>query len=231
MSEKIHQSNIKKTGIFMPARLNSERLPNKLILPISTTCLFDIACDKLNQVDENINKYVLINDVELIDIAKKYKNIKIIIRDEATCNAETPLKYIFKDILNVEDNYLMFLNPCLLMLKKETIENSVNIFNNSDKEYATSVKEFKNWILTKDGEMLNDINYEELTTKEINPIFETAHCFHIFNKHKFIENGKMLDDNFLPIEISKEETVDVDTHLDFMYASFIYKQNQNRILR
>lgn len=217
---------IKKTGIFVPARLSSQRLPNKQILPIGDTCMFDICCKKLNEIDPAINKYVLIYDEELIEIAKKYPNIKIIKRDKATAEAETPLVYIFKDILDVEDDYLMFLNPCLIFLSKEQIERCVEMFGNSDYEYATSVKELKNWILDQEGRNVNKMDFDKLTTKEIEPWYQTAHCFHIFNKIQFAKDGLMLKEGFLPLIIknAERECIDIDTYEDYEFAKWKWEK-------
>ena len=210
----------KQIGIFIPARLSSERLPNKLVLPIGDTCLFDIACKKLNTISNKYNKYVLISDKELIEIATKYNNIKIIIRDKSTTVAEGPLSFIFNDMKNVVDTHLMFLNPCLAFLTKETILKALNDFSNSTADYGTSVKILQNWIFDSCGKSLNDINYHRLTTKEIKPILEAAHCFHIFNKEQFFEDGMMLKEGFMPLLIPKEETIDVDTKDEYEYAKW-----------
>jgi len=215
----------KKIGIFVPARLDSKRLPNKQILPIGDTCMFDICCQKLEYLSKFVNTYVLINDDELIDIASKYPNVKTIIRDKDTCYAETPLVYIFKDVLDVEEDYLMFLNPCLIFLSVETILKKIEEFDNSDKEYGTSAKILQNWIMDENFNVVNHIDYDKLTTKEITPWYQTAHCFHVFNKNKFKEDGLMLKDGFLPLIIPKEETVDIDTFDEYEYAKWLYERN------
>ena len=161
----------KQTGIYVPARLSSQRLPNKQILPLGNSCMFDICCQKLDTIkkDYGINTYALVYESELLEIAHKYENVFTIQRDEGTAKAEGPLVYIFKDILDVEDTHLMFLNPCLSFLSIDTIVNNIKKFNESDADYATSVKNFQNWLLKKDGKMITDINYQRLTTKEIEP--------------------------------------------------------------
>ncbi len=216
----------KQTGIYVPARLSSQRLPNKQTLPLGDSCMFDICCQKLEKIktEYGINTYVLISDEELISIAKKYPNVEIIIRDEATAAAEGPLVYIFKDILNVPDTHLMFLNPCLTMLSVETIVKNIKKFNESNADYATSVKKFQNWLMTTEGKMLTDINYQRLTTKEIEPLYQTAHCFHVFNKEKFKEDGYMLKEGLLPLEIPEEETMDIDTREEYDYAFWKWSQ-------
>ena len=172
----------KTIGIFVPARLDSKRLPKKQILPIGESCMFEICCQKLQYINVvyKIPVYVLICDDELINIAKKYPNISIVYREEETTHAEGPLNYIYKDILTVPEDYLVFLNPCLIFLNCETIINKIIEFYDSGMEYATSVKQFKNWLWDGENNAVNYIDYQRLTTKEIAPWYQAAHCFHIY---------------------------------------------------
>jgi CMP-N-acetylneuraminic acid synthetase len=215
----------KSIGVFIPARLNSERLPNKQILPIGASCMFDIACGKLNSLDNTFDKYVLVNDKELIDIAKKYKNIKIIIRNKNTCKVDSPLSYIFKDLINVSNTHLMFLNPCLIMLKKDTVEKVLFVFLHNKNDYATSVKKYQNWVFSKDEKSITPIDYKILSTKSIPKMYEAAHGFHIFNKEKFLKDGMMLKSGHKLYLIDKEETVDIDDKEDYQYARWRYEKN------
>jgi len=219
---------LKHVGIFVPARLSSQRLPNKQTLPIGDTCMFEICCKKLDYIKSyyGLNTYVLVCDKELIDIAKKYPNVQIIIRHPATAEAETPLRFIFKDILGVPEKYLMFLNPCLIFLTPQTIISSIGQFLASKKEYGTSVKRFQNWLWDKDINVKTDIDYQKLTTKEIDPLYQAAHCFHIFNKELFKLDGYMLKDDLALIEIPEEQTIDIDTKEDYEYAKFKYETSK-----
>lgn len=212
----------KIVGIFVPARLGSHRLPRKQVLPLADSCMFDICCQKLQILKKvyNINTYVLICEDELIDIAKNYPEVTIVERELGTVEAEGPLQYIYKDILEVEDDYLLFLNPCLTFLSLETIYKAIETFKNSGKEYGTSVKNIQNWIWDNNNNVITDINYERLTTKEITPWYQCAHCFHIFNKEKFKKDGLMLTDDLVLLPIPIEETIDIDTYEDYLYAKW-----------
>ena len=213
----------KHTGIYIPGRLSSERLPRKLVLPMSDACLFEIACRKLNELPKDINKYTLVYDKELVDIAGRYENIIVIHRSRESAKAEGPLSYIFEGMKMASDTHLMFLNPCLAFLSQETILKSIKAFNDSEADYATSVKPFQNWLIGKDGKVLNEMNYKELTTKKIEPVWQAAHCFHIFNREQFFQDGYMLKDGFLPLPVPVEETIDVDTMEEYEYARWKYE--------
>lgn len=212
----------KNIGIFVPARLGSQRLPNKQILPLRDSNMFDMCCKKLNYITaaHGINTYVLICDEELIDIALKYPYVTIIQRDEETARAEGPLQFIYKDVLRVPEDYLMFLNPCLTFLTVETIINSLEVFDASGAEYGTSVKEFKNWLWDAETNAVNYIDYKRLTTKEIQPWYQAAHCFHIFNKELFAHDGYMLTEDLCLLPIPEEETIDIDTPEEYEYAKW-----------
>ena len=213
---------MKTIGIFAPARLDSQRLPNKQILPIKDSNMFDICCQKLNYITKvyNIPTYVLICDKELIEIAEKYPNVQIVRRDIETVKAEGPLNFIYKDILNVPEDYLLFINPCLTFLSIETIIQKINEFLNSDKEYGTTVKKIQNWIWDRELNIVNHIDYHRLTTKEIKPWYQCAHCFHIFNREKFKKDGLMLTDDLCLLEIPEEETIDIDTREEYEFVKW-----------
>jgi hypothetical protein len=74
--------------------------------------MFDMCCQKLEYIATvyNIPTYVLICDEPLIEIAKKYPHIQIIERDIETSKVDGPLKFIYKDVLDIQVDYLMFLN-------------------------------------------------------------------------------------------------------------------------
>jgi CMP-N-acetylneuraminic acid synthetase len=212
-----------KIGVFIPGRLDSERLPNKLILPLGQSCLWDMACQKLNALPDKYDKYALCNDKELVSIALKYPNIRVILREEATCKVDGPLNYIFKDLKYLPNNvtHLMFLNPCLSFLSVKTIVDALEYFEKWEADYATSVKKLQNWVFSSNmQDPINYIDYERLTTKEIEPMWQAAHCFHIFNKDSFFEDGMMLKPGHLLIPVPEEETIDVDSYEDYQYAKW-----------
>ncbi len=205
-------------GIFISGRLGSERLPSKLVLPIGDTCLWEMACEKLNLLPERYNKYVLAEEGILSEMARRYTNLQVIIRDKKTALVDGPLSYIFKDLKQVCDQYLMFLNPCQSFLSIETVIRSLEKFQDAGAEYATSVKLFRNWLFDESGKPINPIDYKTLSTKVIKPIFQAAHCFHIFNKNNFFSDGCMLKVGHMLLPTPEEETLDVDTADDLEFV-------------
>lgn len=214
---------MRKIGVFIAGRVESERLPNKLLLPLGKTTLWEIACKKLSKLSVTYNKYVLCNDKKLIDIAEKFKNLNVIERDPATCKVEGPMSFIFKELANVEDDYLMFLNPCLYNLSVDTIEVALVYFNKSKYETMTSVKPFKNWLYEREGDGFIKktlVDIRTWSTKDINKYYQAAHCFHIFNKELLFKKEVMLELVHDCFVVSPEETLDVDTEEDMEFAKW-----------
>ncbi len=213
-------------GIFIPGRLKSERLPGKLILPLGETNLFELACKRLSSV-EGVGRYALVGEEPLLEIAGRHPAIKTIKRDPETCHRDGPLTFIFKELKALPHEYLMFLNPCLYNLRPDTLQEAVSRFLASGADYATSVRRYHNW-LWREGRPLVPIDYNRLSTKEIPPCYEAAHCFHIFNKALFFETGRMLNEALELIEVPMEQTLDVDTMEDYEYAKFFFERRQEK---
>jgi len=211
-----------KLGVFVPGRLLSERLPYKLIKPIGETCLWDICMDKLNFLPAKYEKVALCNDPELVTIANRYHNVKVILRDNAT-KVDGDLRFIFKDIGQMESSHVMFLNPCLPMLGVGTIQFALDYFERNGLEYMESVRPFKNWVFDKTGKSINKMDFNRLSTKELDEWYLDANAFRIFNKKDFIKEGLMLKEGFGIYPLGEIECLDVDTLEDFMIAKAVYE--------
>lgn len=214
----------KSVGIYVPARLKSERLPNKQILPIGDTCMFDIACRKLKTIKDNykysINTYAMVYDKQLVDIAEEH-GVAILRRNKKSTECDGPLLKTMGAVKYMTESHCMFLNPCLIFLSIDTIISSIITFLENGSDYATSVKPFKNWLFNHNAAPVTPIDYDQLNTKTISGYWQAAHAFHIFNRKSFLENGKMLDSNMsiMPI-LNQEELVDIDTMEDYLYAKW-----------
>lgn len=211
-------------AIVVPARLNSQRLPNKQLLPIGDSNMFEIACKKLSVLSAEYETAVLVYDDDLIRIAEKYPHIKIIKRSKHSTEVDGPWNVIYADMKNVEADTIMVLNPCLIFVKIDTIRKAILTFENSGATTATSVKPFNNWLYTRHGSMLIRPDMTNLSTKHIRGYYEPAHVFHICNKDLLVNKGIMLEDNHALIGLPRDELIDIDTLEDYEFAKWKYEK-------
>jgi CMP-N-acetylneuraminic acid synthetase len=195
-----------KLCVFIPGRLASERLPKKLILPLGDSCLWEMALKKLDALPDRYLKVALASDLPLVEMARKHPGVQLLRRDPKTAAVDGPLKFIFKELEAVDATHLMFLNPCLSFLTTQTVVKALEEFEQRGMDYATSVKTFANWLFDAEGKPVNEIDYARLTTKEIEPLWQAAHCFHIFNREAFFADGMMLKAGHGVIEVPPEES-------------------------
>lgn len=211
-------------AIVVPARLNSQRLPNKQILPIGQKNMYEIALQKLSVLSAEYEVATLVYDEKLIKIAEKYPNVKLIKRSKLSVEVDGPWETIYEGFKEIEAESIMVLNPCLIFTSINTIRKAILTFENSGARTATSIKPFRNWLYTKHGSMLIRPNMTNLSTKDINGYFVPAHMFHICNKKNLLEKGIMLDDNHALIGVSQNELVDIDTKEDYEFAKWKFEK-------
>ena len=206
-------------GVFIPARTKSKRLPNKLLLPMGDSNLFEISCKKVANLPDKYGKYALVCEEPFIEIANHY-GLKILMREPETIDLDDPIRVTMGAVEQAAETHMMFLNPCLAFLTYSSILDALQTFESHNYNYATSVKEFHNWLLMNHGEPVTEMDYCSLNTKRVNDYCQFAHCFHIFNRENFLKDGLMLKPGFKQIFIKEEETIDVDTEADYQYAKW-----------
>ena len=86
--------DIKNIAFLVQARLNSERIPKKMIKPFNGTTLTDLILQKLtNSSIPNSQIYLAAHESELIKIAKKYP-INIFKRSYESANVDNGIKVL-----------------------------------------------------------------------------------------------------------------------------------------
>jgi CMP-N-acetylneuraminic acid synthetase len=219
---------MKPVALFIPARLESARLPRKLVLPFAGTTIIDIALAKLHEVQFPCRKYFLAWHTELIE-KNIYDDIETIVRSEDSAVCDGPLTRSFADLKSVKQDYLMFLNPCLTMLKPSTIDSALEKFSEIEENSMTSVILHRNWFFNAEtGECLTSINYKELNSKHTVPVHSFANAFHIGLKVELFRSGKFLNQDTISFQIPYHEAYDVNDPLDITVAEALY-QSRERI--
>lgn len=216
----------KSIALILQARKNSKRCKNKMVRKFHNTNLFEIALNKLNKIKniDFLKIYIAVGENIFFQKLSKY-DFEIINR-----NSQSVLGDKIDDVYNylhkVKEDYIIFFNPCAPMLKISTLKSAINLFQRSTFKSLTTVVKKHTWYFDDNHKPINDNSSGN--TKDLKPIYECTHNFHIFNKNFFLMNhtywSNKKNDPFL-FEVNQEESFDIDTEEEFKLAKKIYSAN------
>jgi len=217
---------MKTISAVINARLESSRVPGKLVRPFGGTTLLEIALGKLNRADFFERRYLGVAEHELKRLAVPFENIEILNRDVAAVRkGVNPPEVTFAHYLKVPSEYIFVFNPCLPFITVDTLERAVEYFQATSFPSYTSGVPTRDWIFDDEGRALTNSDPRNVTTNVGKVFYKAAHAFHIVNKSFFEKHGYFW--NFNPhdphvIIIPEEETIDVDSEIEFAFAEFCY---------
>jgi len=216
---------IKDTCFIIQSRLNSTRIPGKMLKPFAGSTLFEIAIEKLVESDyiPNDNVFVALYDPELISIARNYP-INVFIREEASVS-ESQQPSVVSSWHTLPFEHFVSVNACLPLLSVDTIDSFTNYFLHSRHKSLFAVHQTKNFYWDNDGEMITPYP-GTMNTNLVENTYSAAHALYAGSTDD-IANDIYLGD-FTPnypelFVIDERETIDIDFDWQFKQAEILYK--------
>ena len=217
---------------IIQSRINSKRIPGKMLRPFADSTLFEIALDKIltSSLIPNENFYVSLYDDVLKDIARE-KGINIYHRSEKSVSESSDTRVVSEWHNKLDYSYFVSINPCCPLLQVETIENFVRHYLDSPYPGAFGVRRVQNFYWDHEGKLITTYP-GTLDTKCVEATFEGAHCLYAGSMGR-IGQGIYLG-NFEPndpelYQIEEKETFDIDYEWQFRAAEVLYK-NKDYVL-
>jgi len=221
--------NINDILFICQARLESQRVPKKMIKPFCGTNLIQILIDKIKKssIIPFENFYLSIRDDVLISLAEKndvnyFKRSK----DSALAENDLPLIYEWHDKLKYK--YVVLVSACNPLLRVETIDDFTSSFMASSKTGMFGVIAKKQYFWNSDGKMISHWpkNQKLMNTKTMSTTYEAAHCLYA-SRMDIIRNGFWMDDKIPPepelfIIENELEVFDIDYQWQFEVAEQLY---------
>jgi len=226
---------MKKILLVGMARETSTRCPQKMIKQFADTTLFDIYFEKIKQATELKNPFteaimaINKNDRILWKSAVKKEGIKIQERKDSSIAPDSVLSSNFSFLEEYDEEYVMWVNGCFPFIRPETIIAVAGLFfYNKDIKSLHCVKKRTNWFWGEKGNPLTIRDRRLSRIQDAIPIYESVHCFHIFNRRYLLENcayWDFTDNNPFLCEVEDDiEFLDIDTDMDFKICEMLYKK-------
>jgi len=220
--------NINDILFVIQARLNSQRVPQKMIKDFNGTNLFSIAIDKVldSEVIPKDNFYVSICEDELIDIAND-KGVNIYERSYESANNDNSLQKIYEWHDKLPFKYVVKINGCSPLLKTETIDGFVKQFVEQEEENLFGVIETKDYYWNKDGKLVTPWPQDQtiMNTKAVEVTYKAAHTLYA-SRMELIKRNMFMGDfqqeggiKLYPMD--ELETFDIDYEWQFKLGEML----------
>ncbi len=214
---------------IIQARMNSQRVSQKMTKPFCGSDLFQIGIKKLlkckNIPKENI--YASVCERELIDTAKRY-SLNIFNRSEESANNDDSVQKIYEWHDKLPFKYVIKTNLCSPLLKTETIESFVDQFLNQEEESLFGVIEQKDYFWDSKGKLITPWPKDQtiMNTKAVEATYKAAHVLYasrmdIISESRFMGDFEV-EGGIKLFPIDELESFDIDYEWQFEMAELLY---------
>ena len=222
-----------KIALFVPIKLNSQRLKNKMLLPLGEKKLcqhiFDVLLDVKKYFDtidktktntnSNINIYCFCSD----------PNIRTFLPDDVIflkrCKS---LDTNLTKGLDIYKSFAKYVNTdiyCLChatspFIKKESIIEGINKVMTNQYDSAFSVSKIQTFSWFENKPLNYDFN-DVVRTQDIQPVYWETSAFYIYKREILMNCNRRIGFKSCMIETSRLESIDIDEQEDYDLALLI----------
>ena len=224
---------IKDVCVILQARMNSQRVPRKMLRPFADTTLFELAITKLlaSNVLPKENIYISAYEQELKEVAKKYE-LNIYERSYESANNDNSLQMIYEWHDKLPFEYVIKVNGCSPLLKTETIDNFITQFISQEEENLFGVIPIKDYFWNKDGKLVTPWPEDQtiMNTKAVEVTYKAAHVLYASRLDLIAQNRFMGDfqtEGGIKLFAMEElECFDIDYEWQFQLGEQLYKMDK-----
>lgn len=205
-----------KVVAFVPIKLNSQRLPNKNILPLNGKPLCWHVCKTLLEVDGIDDVYIYCSDDSVTNYIPK--DCVYLKRPEKLDGDRVKGGEIYNEFVKAVDADIYVLaHTTSPFLKANTIEHSLKKVLSGENDSAFSALRVQTFAWYK-GHPINYSLTDIPRTQDIEPVWVETSGFYIFRKETFTCNGKRIGDSPYICEVKGKESIDIDNKEDYELA-------------
>ena len=212
---------------LIAVRAGSKRVINKNVRPFAKKSLLEIKIESIKKVDEIQEVYVSSDDDYMLKIAKNLGATPIK-RPNYYASDLVPMSEVYVHMAeNLKCDHIAYLNVTSPLLSTNTLKSCVEMYNNMSSSYdslatVNVIREYM-WL---DGKAINYDPKNHPRSQDLPEIYGLNFAACILPRLKMIEKRNIIGDNFYKFVTSQEESIDIDTMLDFKIAEFLYNNRE-----
>ena len=221
---------MKTVAIFVPIKLKSQRLPNKMLLDLGNKKLCSYIFETLltvkqhysDQNDVTCNVYCFCSDEEIT----KYipQDIVFIKRDPSLDSDSTLGKEIYDSFVKTcpADIYAV-VHATSPFVKPESITKGIDSVLSDEYDSSYACSKIQTFTMFQNKPLNWDPNHVQ-RTQTLEPLYYITSAFWIFTSKLFQVKGERFGDHSKPIVTDRIESVDIDEYDDYMLAQAIIRK-------
>lgn len=222
---------IYKTVALLPMKGHSERVPNKNFRQLNGKPLFCWILDALLEIQE-IERVVINTDVpERVEHdlhLTTHDRVSIVARSLENCGDYVSMnKIIEEDISNFPAEVYAMTHATNPLLTSTSIQSAIKLHvgNFEDNSYDSlfTVTRHQTRFYDSQARPLNHNPKYLERTQDLDPYFEENSCLYIFSGESFARANNRIGERPFMYEISKTESIDIDTQQDWDLAQLVQR--------
>ena len=216
----------KKITAVIPIREGSQRVPDKNFKEFfEGKNLLELKIESLKQVPLIDEIIVNTDSQEAIDIAKANNILYFRREDYFASNKCTNTEHWYNIAETTQSDLIMHV-PCTApFIKSKTYYDLINRFILSSNDSANTVSLIKEYLWLDSKPLNYDINKVQ-NSQDLPDVMKLTFGISILARDTMLKRKNVVGNNPMFYVVSDEESVDIDTPLDFEFAQHLYK-NRN----
>ena len=209
-----------KFKILIPARGGSKRIPNKNVISINGNPLISYSIREALKLTEDV--YVSTDCDKIAMVAKEW-GAKVIERPSSISGAHSKTEEAVKHFLELKDtDMIVVLQATSPLVRYDMISEGIQLLKKYDS--VISVCEDRSFYWDSYGKPVNFIPGERPRTQDMMPWYKENGAFYITTKESFNKTGLLYSGKAGFVEMSGEESIDIDNIEDVKLLKKIIKK-------
>tara|TARA_R110000796_G_scaffold147143_1_gene263962 strand:+ start:566 stop:1234 length:669 start_codon:yes stop_codon:yes gene_type:complete len=213
---------------IIPVRKGSQRVKNKNFRKFANSNLLKIKIEALKQV-RTIDNIVVSTDSE--DAIKTAEELGVgwHKREAYYASSECNNSEFYQNLAeNIKGDFLMYTPVTAPLIKVKTYYDFINRFTSVEEHdsmvTATHVKDHM-WL---DGSPVNYCPKNAPNTQDLPDILKLTYGINIISRNDMIKLRNIVGNKPAFYLLEDEESIDIDTPLEFEFAEFLYNKNKDK---
>lgn len=218
-----------KIVALVPMRHNSERVPGKNYRLFAGRPLYHhiigslLACPLITEVVIDTDSQTIMEDA-----SQHFPQVRLIDRPDHLRSGTIPMNdVLLYDVSRIQSDYYLQTHSTNPLLRTETITKAIETFlspGNHDSLFG--VTRLQTRLYDSQGHPINHDPDILLRTQDLPPVYEENSTLYIFSGKTLEARKNRIGCRPIMFEVSREEAIDIDEELDFLFAEFFFKQRQ-----